>query len=178
MPTRRLMLLRHGKSDWPAGVGDLERPLGKRGRKAGLLMGAYLAESGLVPDLALVSPALRARQTWELALSALPDRVARRDEPRIYEAPAKAILGLIADTEPEVGTLLLVGHNPGLHELARTLIGAGNPADLTRLARKFPTAGLVVIDLNIGQWRDAGPGLGRLERFETPASLGDPDGDD
>lgn len=175
---RRLMLLRHGKSDWPAGVQDLERPLARRGRDASSLMGAYLAEKGLVPDLALVSPALRARQTWELALSAFPREIAQRSEPRIFGASAQAILGVIAETAPEVRTLLLVGHNPGLHELARTLIGAGAPADLAQLWRKYPTAGLVVIDFHIAEWRDAAPGLGRLDRFETPASLGDPAGDD
>jgi len=178
MPMRRLILLRHGKSDWPAGVRDLERPLAKRGRKASSLMGAHLAENGLVPDLALVSPALRARQTWELAQAAFPREIAQRGEPRIYEASARAILGVIAETAPEVRTLLLVGHNPGLHELARTLIGAGKPSDLTQLGRKYPSAGLVVIDFDIGEWGKAAAGLGQLERFETPASLGDPAGDD
>lgn len=178
MPMRRLMLLRHAKSDWPAGVDDLDRPLARRGRQASSLMGRHMAQVGLVPDLVLVSPASRALQTWELALPAFGRKLAQRTEPRIYEASAQAILEAIADTAPEVRTLLLVGHNPGLHQLARTLIGTGNASDLARLARKYPTAGLVVIDFDTGQWREAAPGLGRLERFETPASLGDPQGDD
>jgi phosphohistidine phosphatase len=178
MPKRRLMLLRHGKSDWPGGVDDLERPLAKRGRKASSLMGGYLARHSLIPDLVLVSPARRTRQTWEMARPAFARDIARRDEPRIYEASAPAILGVIAETAPEIRVLLVVGHNPGLQDLARALIGAGRNQDLARLARKYPTAGLAIIDFDVTEWRDASAGTGQLERFETPASVGDPDGDD
>lgn len=171
---RRLILLRHAKSEWPDGVDDLARPLAKRGRKASSRVGEYLAASGLVPDLAVVSPARRARETWELARPAFAREIAQQIEPRIYEASAPAILGVIKEAGPDVHALLLLGHNPGLQELASELIGAGSPSDLARLARKYPTAGLVVIDFDVEQWRDVSPGLGRLERFETPESVSGP----
>ncbi|MHB1110863.1 MAG: SixA phosphatase family protein [Devosia sp.] len=171
------MLLRHAKSEWPDGMDDLERPLAKRGRKASSRMGAYLAESGLVPDLAVISPARRARETWELARPAFTRDISRRVEPRIYEASAPALLGVIAETMSEIRTLLLVGHNPGFQELARELIGTGSQSALARIGRKYPTAGLVVIDFDIERWSDASPGLGRLERFETPESVGGSAGD-
>lgn len=168
---RRLILLRHGKSEWPTGMDDLERPLAKRGRKASTRMGDYLAQSGLVPDLAIVSPARRAQETWDLARSALACEITQQNEPRIYEASGQAILGVIVGTAPQVRTLLLIGHNPGFHELARALIGSGGNSDLARLRQKYPTAGLVVIDFDIEQWSDASPGTGNLERFETPGSI-------
>lgn len=168
---RRLMLLRHAKSDWPDGVDDRERPLAKRGRKACPLMGRYMADEGLVPDLAVVSTARRARETWKLVRPAFGRDIVEQDEPRIYEASGSAIQDVIGETEPGVGVLLLVGHNPGLHDLALQLIGKASRSDLTRLRLKYPTAGLVVIDFRIGQWSEASPGLGRLERFETPESV-------
>ena len=170
----RLMLLRHAKSDWPAGVDDHERPLAKRGQRTSPLMGIYMADKGLVPDLAIVSTARRARETWKLACSAFKHDISQRKEPRIYDASAKAILDVIKATTPDVEALLLVGHNPGLQDLALMLIGKGGSSYLSQLHRKFPTAGLVVIDFDINLWGDIAEGLGRLERFETPKSISDP----
>ena len=162
------MLLRHAKSDWPDGVDDHDRPLAKRGRKACALMGRYMADEGLVPDLAVVSTARRARETWRLASPAFARDIVQHDEPRLYEASAGAILDVIGETEPGIGALLLVGHNPGLHDLALQLIGKASRSDLKRLRQKYPTAGLVVIDLRIGLWSEISAGLGSLERFKTP----------
>jgi phosphohistidine phosphatase len=169
---RRLMLLRHAKSDRPEGVDDHERPLAKRGRKDSPLMGMYMAKERLRPNLAIVSTARRAKDTWKLARSAFKHAISRRKEARIYYASASAILDVINATEPDVKALLLVGHNPGLQDLALKLIGKGSPSDLSRLQRKFPTTGLVVIDFDVKRWRDISEGLGQLERFETPASIG------
>jgi phosphohistidine phosphatase len=169
---RRLMLLRHAKSAWPDGVEDLERPLAKRGRTACSLMGRYMADEALVADLAIVSTARRARESWELIRPAFAQDIAQHDEPRIYEASAGAILDVVKETRTGVRTLLLVGHNPGLHELALKLIRKGSPSDLSRLRRKYPTAGLVVIDFKIGRWSEASEAHGRLERFQTPKSVG------
>ena len=168
---RRLMLLRHAKSDWPDGVDDHERPLAKRGRKACPLMGRYMADEALVPDLAVVSTARRARETWRLVRPAFDRDIVQHDEPRVYEASASAIRDVIGETEPEVRALLLVGHNPGLHDLALQLIGTASRSDLSGLRLKFPTAGLAVIDFRIGQWSEASDGLGCLERFEAPNSV-------
>ena len=167
---RRLMLLRHAKSDWPGGVDDPERPLAQRGRQASPGMGRYMADEGLRPDLAIVSTALRARETWELARPAFVENIVQRHEPRLYEARATAILEVIRETESGVHALLLVGHNPGFHDLALKLIGKASQSDLARLRRKYPTAGLVVIDFDVGRWSEVSADLGRLERFETPKS--------
>lgn len=168
---RRLMLLRHGKSAWPDGVDDHERPLAKRGRTTCSLMGRYMVDEALLPDLAMVSTARRARESWKLVRPAFTQDIVQHDEPRIYEASADAILDVVRKTRPGVRTLLLVGHNPGLHELALKLIGEGSPSDLSRLQRKYPTAGLVVIDFKITHWSKVSATLGRLERFETPKSV-------
>lgn len=139
---RRLMLLRHAKSDWPVGVDDHDRPLAGRGRRASPSMGRYMAEEGLVPDLAIISTARRAQETWELARPAFVAEIFQRNERRIYEAPASAILDVITETGSEIRSLLLVGHNPGIQELALKLIETARESDLARLRRKFPTAGL------------------------------------
>jgi phosphohistidine phosphatase len=169
---RRLMLLRHAKSAWPDGVDDHERPLAKRGREACLLMGRYMADEALLADLAIVSTARRARESWELIRPAFAQDIVEHDEPRIYEASASAILDVVRETGPDVHALLLVGHNPGLHELALKLIRKGSPSDRSRLQRKYPTAGLVVIDFKIGRWSEASEALGQLERFQKPKSVG------
>ena len=168
---RRLLLLRHAKSDWPGGIDDHDRPLAKRGRRASPGMGKYMSDEGLRPDLAIVSTARRAQETWELARLAFVDKVVQRDEPRIYEARADAILDVVRETKAGVQVLLLVGHNPGFQDLALKLIGKASQSDLARLRRKYPTAGLVVIDFDVGRWSEASHQLGRLERFETPKSI-------
>lgn len=169
---RRLMLLRHAKSDRPEGVDDHERPLAKRGRQTSPLMGSYMAKERLRPNLAIVSTARRARETWRLVRSPFKHDISERKEPRIYDASAKVILDVINATAPDFKALLLVRHNPGLRDLALQLIGMGSSSDLSRLHRKFPTAGLVVIDFDVKRWRDVTEGLGQLERFETPKSIG------
>lgn len=169
---RRLMLLRHGKSDRPAGIGDHQRPLARRGSADSAAMGRYMAASGLVPDLVVVSTARRAEQTWELARPAFAQAVARRADRRVYEASAATLLEVIGDAGPDVGALLLVGHNPGFHELAIRLAGRGSATDLARLHLGYPTAGLVVVDFDAGSWRELPEGEGRLERFVIPGSLG------
>jgi len=167
----RLLLLRHAKSSWPAGVLDVERPLSRRGRKAAVLMGDYLKEEGLLPDLALVSPARRTEETWDLVQPALGD-VEARHEPRLYEATAGGLLTLVQEVNPAKRRLLMIGHNPGFEDLAKMLIGDGTPEDCSRLAGKLPTAGLVVIDFAASGWEEVKKRGGRLERFVTPKSLG------
>jgi phosphohistidine phosphatase len=167
---RRLILFRHAKTDRPEGVRDVDRPLAGRGRRAAPRMGAALAEAGLIPDLALVSPARRATETWDLAKPAL-GTVPERSEPRLYEASVETLLAVVRETDPGVGTLLMVGHNPGFERLAARLVGEGDAAARDRLAEKFPTAAVAVIDFPTEDWRKVAPGSGRLERFVTPRSL-------
>ncbi|MGK6313338.1 SixA phosphatase family protein [Neorhizobium sp. DT-125] len=170
-PGRRLILLRHAKSAWPEGVADKERPLATRGRKAAPLIGDYMAREGLLPDLALVSPARRTRETWMLVRDELPGDGEVRDHAGVYEVSAMKILDILAQVEPVYRNVLIVGHNPGLQELALLLTGTGNADARRKMAEKFPTAGLAVIDFDAADWREISEGSGRLERFVTPRSL-------
>jgi phosphohistidine phosphatase len=164
---RRLILLRHAKSAWPTGVEDHDRPLAKRGEKTAPMVGAYLAREKLLPSLVLVSTARRTQETWKIVRGPLPHSVAKRDDKNLYEAPTVRLLGIIQAVEPTVATLMLIGHNPGLQDLALELAGSGDEAAHAAMAEKFPTAALAVIDFRA----DITPGSGNLERFVTPGSL-------
>jgi len=167
----RLLLLRHAKAAWPAGVSDLERPLAKRGQGAAVLMGQYLKDEGLMPDLALVSPARRTQETWDLVRPIIGEVETRLDG-RIYEAPVGRLLTVLQEVEPEARTVLMIGHNPGFEDLAKLLIGEGDMDGILRLGQKYPTAALAVIDFAQASWREVQRRAGRLERFMTPKSLG------
>ncbi len=172
---KRLILLRHAKSDWPAGLDDLERPLNPRGREAAPRMGRYLAEEGLLPDLAVVSPAHRTRETFDLVAQALGDMAGEqlhvKIDQRIYEAPPEQLLQVVRETDDTIQTLLMVGHNPGTQELARRLTGFGDRYAFARLTQKYPTSGLTVFDFDIESWRDVTEREARLDRFVTPKGL-------
>ena len=166
---RRLLLLRHAEAAPTGSAPDRDRPLALRGRDAATLMGDYLAENGLRPDLALVSPARRTRETWDLVREALGDVPARFEE-GLYESRAETLLSLVEGADASLGTLLLVGHNPGLAELGLTLAGEGENA--SKIAGNFPPAALAVLKLDGEAWSDLQPGTCRLERLVTPKSLG------
>ncbi|WP_029029185.1 SixA phosphatase family protein [Salinarimonas rosea] len=167
---RRLILFRHAKSAYPDGVGDHDRPLDARGRADAPRMGAYLAAEALLPDLVLVSSARRTQETFALAGAAIGP-VETREEPRIYEAAAERLLGVVRETPDTVRTLLVIGHNPGMEDLATSLVGFGDRYAFARLREKFPTAAIAVIDLDAESWADVVPREGRLERFVTPKGL-------
>jgi len=166
------MLLRHAKADHPPGVQDHERPLAGRGRTEAVAMGRYMAAAGLVPDLVIVSTARRAQETWGCLRPAFAVDLDQRNVARIYEASAGGILEVLRETGPDVRSLLLVGHNPGFQNLALWLAGRPGGADPVPLRQNYPPAGLVVIDFEVPGWREISSGSGRLERFETLASLG------
>ena len=172
MPKHRLILLRHAKSAWPDGAADRERPLAGRGRKAAPVIGTYMAREKLIPDLALVSPARRAQETWKLVRRALSKKVSEREAPDIYEVSADRILDVIRIVEPGIRTLLIVGHTPGLENAASLIAPDGDADAVGRMREKFPTAGLAVIDLDLDGWDEIAAGTGYLERFVTPRSLG------
>jgi phosphohistidine phosphatase len=171
---RRLMLLRHAKSDWSRnGARDRDRTLATRGQEAAPMVGAYMAQHGLTPDAAKVSPAQRTRQTWELAAPAFHDAVETAYDERIYGASTATLLTVVRETHANVHSLLLVGHNPGFQELAQLLIGEGDSDARLALLEKFPTAALAVIDFRVDRWSSIEPHSGRLDRFVTPRSLRD-----
>jgi phosphohistidine phosphatase len=165
---RRLMLLRHAKTERAQpGERDRDRKLTKRGRNDAPIIGAYMAHHGLVPDLALVSPAIRARETWALLSDCFPKKPKAVSEERIYNAEPQKLMDLVAETE-RAKSLVLVGHNPGLHDLAVQLIASGDVEARERIAEGLPTSGLVVIDLAFDDWSRLHPHSGRLERFISP----------
>ena len=173
---RRLILLRHAKSDWSkSGQADHDRALNPRGRKAAPRIGAYLAEQSLMPDHVLASTALRVRETLDLVLAGLGTRPKLTFDRRLYEADAEDILAVLQETKDGVHTLLVVGHNPGLSDLCELLIASGSDDAQRAILEKFPTAGLAVIDFAVDDWNSLRPGSGRLDRFVTPRSLGAPD---
>jgi phosphohistidine phosphatase len=165
---RRLMLLRHAKTE-RAGPGerDRDRKLIKRGRADAPAIGAYMAHHRLVPDLALVSPAARARETWALVAPAFAKTPKMVSEEHIYNATVEALIGVIAAAR-KAKALLVVGHNPGLHDLALRLVASGDVDMREQLNEKLPTSGLVVIDLPIDEWSLLHAHAGRLERFVSP----------
>ncbi len=143
---RTVALLRHAKSDWPEGVPDLRRPLGERGRRDAPVAGRLLNEHMGVPDLVLVSPAQRTRETWELAKAGFPHPPHVEFAEDVYDASVEDLLLLLRRTSERVGSVVVVGHNPGLEELAFALSdGAGDADALRAMGTKFPTSALAVL---------------------------------
>jgi phosphohistidine phosphatase len=165
---RRLLLLRHAKTE-RAGPGerDRDRRLTERGRRDAPIIGAYMARHRLIPDLVLVSPATRTLETWELVAAALNKAPRLVKDERIYNAGTGTLAELIRETD-DARTLLMVGHNPGMHDLARQLVGSGDVEARESLNEKLPTSGLVVIDLAFDDWSKLHDNAGRLERFISP----------
>jgi phosphohistidine phosphatase len=168
---RRLMLLRHAKSDWATGLRDRDRPLNERGREAAPRMGAYMARHGLVPDLIIASTATRVRETLDLLLPSFPEAPHIAHDEKLYETEPEVLLDIIKEAPRTVHALLLVGHNPSLAELAGLLMASGDVETRQRLIEKFPTAGLAVIDFAFDDWRKVHPKSGRLDRFVVPRML-------
>ncbi|MFE7777471.1 SixA phosphatase family protein [Streptomyces sp. NPDC057445] len=165
--TRRIVLLRHAKADWPQ-VSDHERPLAERGRSEAAVAGRKLADTGIAFDLALCSTAVRTRETWKLAVHELPQRPRTVYEDRLYDASLGELLALLNETPDDVGDLLLVGHNPGMHALADALAGQVEGDALARMSRGgFPTAAYAVIGFS-GSWKSVEHGSGRLLDYWAP----------
>lgn len=168
----RLMLLRHAKSEKAEpGMRDRDRPLNARGRSDAPKLGSYMARHALIPDLVLVSPARRTKETWDGLATAFSVSPAVKFDDRLYDANAAKILDVIRETKRGVSTLLVIGHNPGLHEAALLLIAAGDVEARERLHEGLPTTGLAVIDFPMDDWAKLHPRSGRLERFISPRSL-------
>jgi phosphohistidine phosphatase len=169
---RRLLLFRHSKAErLQAGGSDRARVLAERGRADAARMGIYLSRHNLVPDRALVSPAARTAETWALAAVALrPAPMAQPDE-RLYDASVETLFNVIRETPTASKSLIVVGHNPGLHELAVMLIASGDVETRERLREELPTSGLAVIDFAFEDWSRLHARSGRLERFVSPRAL-------
>ena len=177
---RRLMLLRHAKTETDAPSGqDQDRRLDDRGRLDAAAIGGWIGRHPPFPDRVLVSPAVRAHQTWEIArdamLEASKDRAAQPQVeflPELYGADQAQLLRTIrmaSASDPQ--RLLMVGHNPGMHELAITLTGSGDAAAKKALDDNLPTAGFAIFDFATDDWNDVAFRRGKLVLFTSPKLL-------
>ena len=166
-----IYLLRHAKSSWDdPKLLDHERPLAKRGRKAVALLREHVRESGVAPDLVLCSSAVRAIETLEGVRKGLPPGTRVEVEAGLYAADAGSLLGRLRRLPEETGSVMLVGHNPGIEDLAVELAGGGDPDARTALEAKYPTGGLATLAFD-GPWRELDPAGATLEAFVVPRRL-------
>lgn len=170
--------MRHAKSAWPDDVPDHDRPLGPRGRRDAPIAGRWLRMTGHAPDHVLCSTARRTQETWRLAEGELGSRPHVKFERAVYGATASTLLELLRRLPSAARTVALVGHDPGIPDLALEL-AAPDPADaaaLERMRAKFPTAAIAVLDVN-GPWSELAPGSARLASFVIPREMHDALGD-
>jgi phosphohistidine phosphatase len=158
MSERILILLRHAKSDWSGNENDIERPLNRRGRQQAPLAGHWLSDSFENIDLALISPATRALQTWELASAQFQRTPPTRIDDRIYAASADELLDVVRTVPDDVNTVVLVGHNPGIENLVVLLTGQ---------SASMPTSAIAVIGWD-GSWAATGSATATVQASGRP----------
>jgi len=168
-----LSLLRHAKSSWDdPELDDHDRPLAKRGVKSVPALARYFRQQRLRPGLVLCSDAMRTRATLALLLAEIGPPTPRVvNEERLYLAAPETILSVLAHATPAEPHVLVVGHNPGLHALALTLVGEGDRKLLAQMAREFPTGALAVLSFAVESWKEVRPATGHLDHFTTPRRL-------
>ena len=170
---KRLTLLRHAKSGDDGSVArDFDRRLNAKGRRAARAIGRHLRERAVTFDRVVASPAVRVVETIEELATGRAAAIDPQWEKDIYLATARELLEIVRRTPDEVGSLLLVGHNPGLEELVLCLV-PDRDEDATRdkVEEKYPTASLAEIELAIDRWGDAAAGAGTLAGFVRPRDL-------
>ena len=161
---RELMLLRHAKSDWKNDdLVDIERPLSDKGKKNAAKMGKWLTQQGLMPDLILASPAVRAQQTLKRICNECSADAVTVDE--LYLADVPALLDILADT-PHAERIMVIGHNPGLESLLNLLLHDVTPTEV----QLFPTCAMAHLILP-DDWTQIEPGSAKLQQFITPKIL-------
>eukprot|EP01037_Dinobryon_pediforme_P013374 gene13374-13489_t len=166
----RLLLLRHAKAV-PENAQDHSRALAPRGRKDAARMGQYMHKEQLLPDAVVTSDALRTQETTTLVMQALKEKIDIIRDPKIYLAEAHQLLKRIQNFPDNAKTCLMVGHNPGFHDVAQLLVGYGDRYAAARLRSGMPTCGLAVLDFDVESWSNVTERAGRLERFIIPADL-------
>ena len=169
---RRLLLFRHAKAErGAAGTSDKERELTPDGRDDAASMGRYMTRHRFTPDAVLVSPSTRTRETWDAMKSSVGPAARPAFDDRIYDASAQALLGVLKGAPADATTVMMIGHNPGMHELAVLLTATGDIDTRERLREKFPTSALAVFDFALESWSALHPRSGRLERFVSPKTI-------
>jgi phosphohistidine phosphatase len=164
-----LYLLRHAKAVVADGrTQDFDRPLAERGHREAVELAGLMVDRAYAPARALCSSAQRTRETLGPLLSAWPANASIEISRDLYNADADDLLALVRDQDDHARSLMLIGHNPGIEQLARALAGSGDLAALRRLHDHYPPAGFAVVDFELSLWDDVRPGAGRLSAFETP----------
>lgn len=160
--TKRLTLLRHGKSSWhDPDLADFDRPLNKRGQRDAPMMGQRLAKKGFAPDLFLVSPAVRARLTGEIIAEQLGvDKRQLSFDHNIYMACEHELINLLRSIDEQFQDVLLIGHNPGITDLANYLVDG--------CIENVPTCGVFSVALPITGWGDLERAAGTLIYYDYP----------
>jgi phosphohistidine phosphatase len=175
LPILRLLLLRHAKSDWSRGADDHDRPLSGRGLTSAPEIARYMRSRLYVPAAVLCSTAKRARQTLDLLLPEWEATPAIRYDRALYLAEWPNLLAALRKAPSHASPLLVVGHNPGLEQLAVALaMPPQTPAErgrLQRMAQKYPTAALAIFDFDVESWRSLRPGIGHLVEFVRPKDV-------
>ena len=168
---KQLFLLRHAKSSWDdSELIDHDRPLAPRGRRAVRLITEHLGREGVTPSLVLCSSARRARETLEGIAPALGEAIPVQIERELYAASDGRLLERLRAVDDGVESVMLIGHNPGVEQLALSLAGGGQ--NLAVLSRKYPTGALATLEFS-GRWGDLRPGSAELTDFVTPKQLDD-----
>lgn len=168
----RLVLMRHAKSDRSGReIDDFDRPLAERGREVAPRMGHHMAALGLAPQRILCSSAVRARETLAGLIPSLAGDCEIRLTRDLYMAGEDETIDEIRGHGVGAATLLVIGHEPGLTQTALALIGSGHPSLIEDLERKFPTAGLAVIDFPAIRWVDVELKSGELVAFLRPRTI-------
>ena len=173
---RRLMLLRHAKTETDAPSGrDHDRRLDDRGCSDAAEIGRWIARNPPFPNQVLVSSAVRAQQTWDVVWETIKDSVAAPEMETLDELygaePAQLLQMVRMASHADPKRLLLVGHNPGMHELALMLTGQGDKASRKALEDNLPTSGLAVLDFDTDDWTDVAFRRGKLALFVSPKLL-------
>jgi phosphohistidine phosphatase len=163
--SKRLLIARHAKSSWAdPELDDHDRPLKGRGRRAAVAVGRHLHDAGLLPDLVLCSSAVRARQTLERFR--LPPATRIQVEPPLYGAHAEWMLDRLRSVPDAIGSVLLIGHNPGVEDLVARVV-----ADRRDVPARFPTGAVADVRLPITTWTDLAPHIGEVRDFVVPREL-------
>jgi phosphohistidine phosphatase len=161
VPTKFLILIRHAKSDWSGDHADQDRPLARRGLRQAAEAGRWLAGCGLTVQSAIVSPANRARSTWELVGAELPYDVPITLDERAYTFSSGPLRDVVRGLDGWLTCVAMVGHNPAMEDLVSALTGE---------VASLPTSAVAVIELP-GQWREAGRDPARLVARGRPPGV-------
>ena|SRR5437868_4262901 len=169
---KRLSILRHAKSSWDdAGLDDFNRPLNERGWKSARLIGRELERRRLRFDVVLASTAARVRETIDGVQDKFDFAAPIRFEPSIYEAGEATLLELVRSLPDDIRAPLIVGHNPGLERLVSGLTRDDDKGLRRRVAGKFPTAALAILELPAKRWAEVEPGSGEVVELILPKQL-------